>query len=94
MKRSMITVVYMLVVLVVSLRVMAFVSQSFHRAACLPTLSMSNTAILSNRIKEALQIKFPRDRHDISRVVTCWDDFVAGKRLERYLDDDKEVLQR
>ena len=30
---------------------------------------------------------------DISRVLQCWTDFAAGKKLERYLDDGKEVFQ-
>eukprot|EP01039_Chlorochromonas_danica_P001547 gene1547-1685_t len=49
---------------------------------------------LADRIKDALTIKYPPSQ-DISRILTCWDNFVAGKKLERYLLDEgnKEFLQ-
>ena len=39
-----------------------------------------------------VQTKFA-NKGDISRVITCWNNFVEGKKLERYLDNDKKVLQ-
>jgi len=39
-----------------------------------------------------VQTKFA-DKGDVSRVVTCWNNFVEGKKLDRYLDNDKKVLQ-
>jgi len=46
---------------------------------------------LADRIRNGVLNKFPRD--EVSRVITCWDNFNAGKKLHRYLDEDKKVLQ-
>lgn len=61
---------------------------------------MMSSATLSFRIKEALNIKYggtsltSDNRQDISRVVKCWEDFAAGKKLERYIDSEKQIYQR
>jgi aspartyl/asparaginyl beta-hydroxylase (cupin superfamily) len=43
---------------------------------------------LSTRVKTAMSKKFSKDEGDVSRVVQCWDNFVAGQKLKRYIDVD------
>ena len=40
---------------------------------------------LNVRIKEAVKRQYPGTG---DRVVACWDNFVAGKKLNRYVDKD------
>lgn len=46
---------------------------------------------LSTRIANGLKLKYPLQ--DITRVLTCWDKFTAGQKLDRFVDDNKEIHQ-
>ena len=65
------------------------VVQSKTKAAKLHMISGSD---LNVRIKEAVKRQYPVTG---DRVVACWDNFVAGKKLNRYVDKDEkqECLQ-
>ncbi len=53
----------------------------------------TNSVPLSTRVKEAAVKKFS-PQGDVSRIVKCWEDFVGGKSMDRYLDGDaKEIRQ-
>ena len=55
-------------------------------------LHMISGSDLNVRIKNAVQTKYPGKA---DRVVTCWENFVAGAKLSRYIDKDgkQECLQ-
>ena len=46
---------------------------------------------LSDRIRESVIRKYGETT--VPRVIKCWNDFIEGKTLSRYLDDDKKTLQ-
>ena len=47
---------------------------------------------LAERIRDSVLRKY--DANKVKRVITCWNNFIDGKKLERYLDGDKKkVLQ-
>lgn len=45
-----------------------------------------SSSSLTERVKHGVLARFKDE--DISRVVQCWDDFAAGKCIERYLGHD------
>jgi hypothetical protein len=47
---------------------------------------------LSQRVKEAAIQKFS-PAGDVSRIVKCWDNFVGGKTLDRFVDGNEEIKQ-
>ena len=52
---------------------------------------MTSTS-LGDRIRKTTLTKFTNN--DINRVITCWNDFIAQKKLHRYLDgENKQILQ-
>ena len=55
-------------------------------------LQMISGSDLNIRIKNAVEKQYPGKA---DRVVTCWENFVAGKKLSRYIDTDgkQECLQ-
>jgi hypothetical protein len=54
----------------------------------LSSMSMS----LAEKISSAVTQKF--SGLDVTRVTSCWDAFSAGKHVNHYLDEDKQVLQQ
>lgn len=54
---------------------------------CRNSMQMS----LGNRIRDLILKNYKLS--ETTRVVQCWDNFIAGNKLERYLDSDKKVLQ-
>ena len=46
---------------------------------------------LSDRIRDSVIRKY--GENTVPRVIKCWNDFIEGKTLSRYLDDDKKILQ-
>lgn len=47
---------------------------------------------LAERIRDSVLRKY--DANNVKRVIGCWNNFIDGKKLERYLDGDKKkVLQ-
>ena len=55
-------------------------------------LQMISGSDLNIRIKNAVEIQYPGKA---DRVITCWENFVAGAKLSRYIDKDgkQECLQ-
>lgn len=47
---------------------------------------------LSQRVKEAAITKFS-PQGDVSRIVECWDNFVAGKKMDRFVGGNEEIKQ-
>lgn len=47
---------------------------------------------LSQRVKDAAIQKFSGSG-DVSRIVTCWDNFVAGKKMDRFVGGNEEIKQ-
>ena len=47
---------------------------------------------LSSRIVNGLKLKYPQVS-DISRVLTCWENFENGKKLDRFVDGNQEIKQ-
>ena len=47
---------------------------------------------LSSRIVNGLKLKYPVN--EINRVLTCWDRFERGEKLDRYVDDGKQIYQQ
>jgi aspartate beta-hydroxylase len=46
---------------------------------------------LGERIRKSVLLKY--DNQQVHRVITCWNNFMDGKKLERHIDDDKRVFQ-
>jgi aspartate beta-hydroxylase len=59
------------------------------------TTSLQAALSLSERVGEAVRLKYGSGGGgDVSRVLKCWSDFTAGKKLHRYVDAPaNEVLQ-
>lgn len=55
-------------------------------------VTLAVAGALSARIVNGLKLKYPVS--DITRVLTCWDRFEKGEKLDRYLDDNKEIYQQ
>ena len=47
---------------------------------------------LSQRVKDAAIEKFS-DSGDVSRIVQCWDNFVGGKKVDRFVGGNEEIKQ-
>lgn len=47
---------------------------------------------LSQRVKDAAIEKFS-DSGDVSRIVQCWDNFVGGKKMDRFVGGNEEIKQ-
>lgn len=49
---------------------------------------------LADRVMSAVSTKFASQKNDINRVLKCWTDFTANKKLNRYVDEPtNKVLQ-
>lgn len=45
---------------------------------------------LADRIRDSVIRKYD---NKVPRIVNCWNDFIQGKKLSRYLDEEKKTLQ-
>lgn len=54
-------------------------------------VSMSSSVPLSLRIKNGLLTKYQENR--VSRVLGCWDSFIQGHKVEKYLDAAQTIFQ-
>ena len=68
-----------------------------HTSRKTPIINMvattTNAVPLSTRVKDAAVAKFGPEG-DVDRVVKCWEDFVAGKSMDRFVDGEaKEIRQ-
>ena len=46
---------------------------------------------LAERIRSSVITNFKEN--DVARVIHCWDNFISGKKLDRYLDSSKSAHQ-
>lgn len=77
------------------IRCFAFHSKTQHRIVNQISIKSKSTRLymsLAERIRDSIVRKYDSDK--VTRVLSCWNNFIEGKKLERYLDGNKKkVLQ-
>lgn len=64
----------------------------YHNCQQAQSVLYMSSSPLADRIRESVLRKY--DVNQVSRVITCWNDFIAGEKLHRYLDEpENKVLQ-